>query len=65
MSSDTGYTAIGTTSIDTAVGVSISGVMMLSGVSINDVDPIFPAVYGSVTNTTAAKETFDMCLAHP
>jgi hypothetical protein len=39
--------------------------MMLNGVSINDVDPIYPAVYGTVTDTSSAKETFDMCLAHP
>jgi len=38
---------------------------MLNGVSIDDVDPLYPAVYGTVTDTESAKETFDMCLAHP
>ncbi len=65
MSTDTGYTKYGTTSMDTAVGVAISGVVMLNGVSIDEVDPMYPAVYGTVTDTEAAKETFDMCLAHP
>jgi hypothetical protein len=38
---------------------------MLNGVSLNLVDPIFPAAYGSVTNPSSAKESFDSCLGHP
>jgi len=32
---------------------------------LNSVDPLYPAVYGSVTNTQSALEYFDACLMHP
>jgi hypothetical protein len=32
---------------------------------LNSVDPLYPAVYGSVTNTQSALEYFDACLIHP
>lgn len=38
---------------------------MFGPVSTNLVDPIYPAVYGTVTDTSSATEMFDMCLAHP
>lgn len=49
----------------TAVGTSLSGVMLLTAESMEGVDPFFPAVYGSVTNASAAKETSDECIGHP
>jgi hypothetical protein len=65
MSDDTGYSSQGTTSLDSVIGVSLTGVAILNGVSIDEVDPMFPAVYADVTDTDAAMEMFDMCLAHP
>jgi hypothetical protein len=59
------YSNSGTTSIDTAVGVGLSGVMLFNGASANDVDPLYPAIYGSVTSVASGKEMFDMCLRHP
>lgn len=47
------------------VGVALSGVVLLNGVSINSVDPLYPAVYGTVTDASAAVESFDSCLGHP
>lgn len=32
---------------------------------MNEVDPFYPAIYGTVTNITAAKEKIDSCLMHP
>lgn len=32
---------------------------------MNSVDPLYPAVYGSLTNKTSALEYFDSCLIHP
>ena len=60
-----GYTTIGTTNLDTVTGVALSGVLIFSGVSINEVDPLYPAVYGTVTDAASAEEMFDMCLGHP
>lgn len=44
--------------------MTLTGVMLFNGLSANNVDPLFPAIYGSVTNVNDAKEKFDMCLAH-
>lgn len=59
------FSVTGTTSIDTAIGVGLSGVMLFNGASANDVDPLYPAVYGTVTDASSAKEMFDSCLGHP
>lgn len=32
---------------------------------MNNVDPLYPAAYGTVTDTSSAKESFDTCLGHP
>jgi len=47
------------------VGVSLSGVPLLNGLSLNNVDPLYPAVYGTVTDINSAKESVDSCLGHP
>ena len=60
-----GYTSTGSTSLDTHSAITMSGVSILGPVSLNDVDPFYPAIYGTVTNTENAKEGFDMCLGHP
>lgn len=65
MPSDADFTATGTTGLDTCVGVALTGVLLLGAVSANSVDPIYPAVYGTVTDVDDAKESFDACLAHP
>lgn len=49
----------------TAFGVATSGVLMFSALSAQNVDPFYPAVYGSVTDPDAAAEKVDYCLAHP
>lgn len=33
--------------------------------SASIVDPLYPAVYGTVTNAASAIEYFDACLMHP
>lgn len=58
------FTNSGTTDLRTAVGVGLTGVMILSSVNFQEVDPLYPTVYGSVTNADDAKEHFDTCLAH-
>jgi len=40
-------------------------VPLLNGLSMNGVDPLYPAVYGSVTDISSSKESFDSCLGHP
>lgn len=49
----------------TAFGVATSGVLMFSALSAENVDPFYPAVYGSVTDPDAVVEKVDYCLAHP
>lgn len=39
--------------------------MYYNGISGEGVDPIFPAVYGSVTNAEDALERSDSCFGHP
>ncbi|MFN7881143.1 MAG: hypothetical protein ACK5NI_01505 [bacterium] len=51
----------GGTSYSTAWGVATTGALMFGAVSLNSVDPFFPAVYGSVTNTSSATEMLDYC----
>jgi hypothetical protein len=43
----------GATTYNTAWGVATSGALMFDSVSIDSVDPYFPAVYGSVTNPSS------------
>jgi len=38
---------------------------MFNGVSAEDVDPFYPAVYADVTDVASAVETVDTCLMHP
>jgi len=38
---------------------------LFDSVSIDSVDPYFPAVYGSVTNAASSTEKVDFCQAHP
>jgi len=59
------FTANGATDLTKFVGVSLSGVPILNGLSLNNVDPLYPAIYGTVTNIESAKESFDTCLGHP
>jgi hypothetical protein len=40
-------------------------VILYNAVSLNSVDPLYPAVYESVTNISSALEYFDACLMHP
>ena len=55
----------GATAYSTAWGVATSGALLFDSVSMNSVDPYFPAVYGSVTNAASATEFVDFCQAHP
>ena len=63
--SSSGLTNNGATTYNTAWGVATSGALMFDSVSIDSVDPYFPAVYGSVTNTASSTEKVDFCQAHP
>ena len=49
----------GASSVGTAVGVALSGVLMFNGMSANNVDPFFPSP------TSYAAESVDGCLGHP
>jgi hypothetical protein len=60
-----GYSTVGTTALGSVVGVVFTGVTLYGAVSLNSVDPLYPAVYGTVTDANSAKEMFDMCLGHP
>jgi hypothetical protein len=60
-----GFTSVGTTEISSVVGVGFSGVTFYGAVSADSVDPLYPAVYADVTDTSSAEEMFDMCLGHP
>lgn len=51
--------------MDTSVGITITGINMFNALSADDVDPYYPAIYGKVTNITAATEHVDKCLGHP
>jgi hypothetical protein len=55
----------GGTTYNTAWGVATSGALLFSSISMNSVDPYFPAVYGSVTNAASEAEKVDFCQAHP
>jgi len=55
--SASGFVNYGTTSIDTAAGVSVDGVMIFSPDSANNIDPFYPPA-----GSTA--ELVDTCLAH-
>jgi len=55
----------GATTYNTAWGVATSGALLFGATSMNSVDPFFPAIYGSVTNTASATESVDYCQAHP
>lgn len=45
--------------------MATSGVIIYNAASLNSVDPLYPAIYGSVTNIASAYEYFDACLMHP
>ena len=49
--------------MDTVVGVTINGIVMLNGNSLEQMDPFYPKAWG--TNTNAVAEAVDMCLGHP
>jgi len=56
------YTKYGSLSLDTTIGVALSGIVMFSSLSADDVDPFFPNLTYSAT---AAVEMVDTCLMHP
>lgn len=49
----------------TAWGVSVSGVSLYNGVSLFQVDPFYPTVYGSCEVASDCVERLDECLGHP
>lgn len=59
------YSSAGSSNLNTAWGVSKTGIIMFNGISAEGVDPFYPAAYGRVTNPDSVKERVDMCLAHP
>ena len=63
--SEAGFTTITGSDMKTAFGVATSGVLMFSALSAENVDPFYPAIYGSVTDPDAVAEKVDYCLAHP
>jgi hypothetical protein len=63
--SSSGFTDYSSDDTDMIAGVAFSGVVILSGVSMNEVDPLYPTEYGSVTDPDDAVESFDSCLGHP
>jgi hypothetical protein len=54
----------GTTDLTSIVGIAFSGVAFYQGLNSYNVDPIYPAVYGMVTNITSAIEKLDTCMGH-
>ena len=50
---------------NTVWGVAKTGTLIMSGLSIEGVDPFYPAAYGSVTDPSSVVEKTDNCLAHP
>jgi hypothetical protein len=57
-----GYVKLGSTLLETTVGVAISGVGFFSGLSLNKVDPFYPRKWTGSNN--ADIEHVDTCLAH-
>lgn len=51
--------------MNTAWGVSITGVPIFNGISGEGVDPFYPAQYGKVLVRSWAVEEVDNCLSHP
>ena len=46
-----GYVLSGSTSMDSIVGVATSGVVIMTPLThSSSVDPLYPAIYGTVTN---------------
>lgn len=45
--------------------MATSGVILYNGLSANIVDPLYPAIYGTVTSISSALEYFDACMIHP
>ncbi len=60
--SNADYSLIGSTDISTVTGVALTGVVIMSAVSMNYVDPLYPKAWSTYT---AATEGFDECLGHP
>ena len=46
-------------------GVAVDGVVHLSAISADGVDPFSPVAYGTVTDPSTVVENVDSCLAHP
>lgn len=55
----------GDTTMQTAVGISINGVVMLNQMSANRVDPFYFASWSGATSTNLQAEDVDQCLGHP
>jgi len=62
MPSTASYSNIGTTDIDSAVGVALSGVMLFNGLTPDSYDPFYPAVDGVASSDSSLMEVFDECL---
>eukprot|EP01062_Namystynia_karyoxenos_P040521 TRINITY_DN2953_c0_g2_i4.p1 TRINITY_DN2953_c0_g2~~TRINITY_DN2953_c0_g2_i4.p1 ORF type:complete len:861 (+),score=167.19 TRINITY_DN2953_c0_g2_i4:69-2585(+) len=67
--SASGFTRHGTTATNTVGGVAINGVMLFNQMSVEYVDPFYPANWSSAARTvssfTDAPEKVDKCLGHP
>ena len=59
------YTNTSGENIATAWGMSTLGMMIYNGISGEDTDPFYPAVYGKCTKAADCVEEVDMCLSHP
>ena len=53
------------TADDVSWGIAVTGTSLFNGVSLNSVDPFYPAVYGTVTDPDSEVEVVDWCLCHP
>ena len=63
--SEAEYTNTSGENINTAWGMSTSGMMIYNGISGEDTDPFYPAAYGKCTTPADCVEEVDMCLSHP
>lgn len=57
--------AAGSDKINTAWGVSTTGILLFNAISGDGVDPFYPAKYGSVSDPSKVVEKVDACLQHP
>lgn len=51
--------------MNTAWGIAVTGVMMFSALSAENVDPFYPVKYANVDDPDSVVESVDWCLAHP